>query len=151
MLAQQKSIDCDIVALLGSVHHEHRVREVIRTFGVKTIYHAAAYKHVLIVEHNVFEGIHNNVFGTLYTARAAIDAGAESFVLVSTDKAVNPVNVMGATKRFVELILQALQTQSDSTKLSMVRFGNVLESSTYSMAYSTRTKAYSLNSITVSA
>ena len=128
-LAQQKSIDCDIVALLGSVHHEHRVREVIRTFGVKTIYHAAAYKHVLIVEHNVFEGIHNNVFGTLYTARAAIDAGAESFVLVSTDKAVNPVNVMGATKRFAELILQALQTQSDSTKLSMVRFGNVLESS----------------------
>lgn len=129
MLAGKKNIVCDIVALLGSVHHEHRVREVIRTFEVQTIYHAAAYKHVPIVEHNVFEGIHNNVFGTLYTARAAIDAGAESFVLISTDKAVNPVNVMGATKRFAELILQALQTQTDSTKLSMVRFGNVLESS----------------------
>lgn len=129
MLAGKKNSVCDIVALLGSVHHEHRVREVIRTFEVQTIYHAAAYKHVPIVEHNVFEGIHNNVFGTLYTARAAIDAGAESFVLISTDKAVNPVNVMGATKRFAELILQALQTQTDSTKLSMVRFGNVLESS----------------------
>ena len=127
--AQEKGIDCDIVALLGSVHHEHRVREVIKTFNVNTVYHAAAYKHVPIVEHNVFEGIHNNVFGTLYTARAAMDAGAESFVLVSTDKAVNPTNVMGATKRFAELILQALNVDSESTKFSMVRFGNVLESS----------------------
>lgn len=129
LLAKKKSIDCEVIALLGSVHHEHRVREVIKSFGVKTIYHAAAYKHVPIVEHNVFEGIHNNIFGTLYTARAAIDAGAESFVLISTDKAVNPVNVMGATKRFAELILQALQAKSDTTRLSMVRFGNVLESS----------------------
>ncbi len=128
-LAHRKEIDCEIVALLGSVHHEHRVREVIEAFDVKTVYHAAAYKHVPIVEHNVFEGIHNNVFGTLYTARAAIDGGAESFVLISTDKAVNPSNVMGATKRFAELILQALQTQTDSTVFSMVRFGNVLESS----------------------
>jgi FlaA1/EpsC-like NDP-sugar epimerase len=128
-VARKKDIDCDIVALLGSVHHEHRVREVMKVFGVKTVYHAAAYKHVPMVEHNVFEGIHNNVFGTLYTARAAIDAGAESFVLISTDKAVNPANVMGATKRFAELILQALHTQSTSTKFSMVRFGNVLESS----------------------
>ena len=127
--AQKKGIDCDIVALLGSVHHEHRVREVIKTFEVKTVYHAAAYKHVPIVEHNVFEGIHNNVFGTLFTARAAIDGGAESFVLISTDKAVNPANVMGATKRFAELILQALNSQSNATKFSMVRFGNVLESS----------------------
>jgi len=128
-VAQKKGIDCDIVALLGSVHHEHRVREVIKTFEVKTVYHAAAYKHVPIVEHNVFEGIHNNVFGTLHTARAAIDAGAESFVLISTDKAVNPTNVMGATKRFAELILQALNTKGTATKFSMVRFGNVLESS----------------------
>jgi FlaA1/EpsC-like NDP-sugar epimerase len=128
-VAQKKDIDCDIVALLGSVHHEHRVREVIKTFEVKTVYHAAAYKHVPIVEHNVFEGIHNNVFGTLYTARAAIDGGAESFVLVSTDKAVNPTSVMGATKRFAELILQALNTKGIATKFSMVRFGNVLESS----------------------
>ncbi|MGI9238815.1 MAG: polysaccharide biosynthesis protein [Woeseiaceae bacterium] len=128
-VARKKEIDCDIVALLGSVHHEHRVREVIKTFDVDTVYHAAAYKHVPIVEHNVFEGIHNNVFGTLYAARAAVDAGAESFVLVSTDKAVNPTNVMGATKRFAELILQAMNVHSDGTKFSMVRFGNVLESS----------------------
>ena len=128
-VAEKKGIDCEIVALLGSVHHEHRVREVMNVFDVKTVYHAAAYKHVPIVEHNVFEGIHNNVLGTLYTARAAIDAGVESFVLISTDKAVNPANVMGATKRFAELILQALNTQSPSTKFSMVRFGNVLESS----------------------
>jgi FlaA1/EpsC-like NDP-sugar epimerase len=125
----KKCIDCEIVALLGSVHHEHRVREVMRTFEVKTVYHAAAYKHVPIVEHNVFEGIHNNIFGTLYTARAAIEAGADSFVLISTDKAVNPTNVMGATKRFAELILQALNSHSDATKFSIVRFGNVLESS----------------------
>ena len=127
--AEKKDIDCDIVALLGSVHHEHRVREVIETFEVQTVYHAAAYKHVPIVERNVFEGIHNNVFGTLYTARAAIDGGAESFVLISTDKAVNPTNVMGATKRFAELILQALHAKSVVTKFSMVRFGNVLASS----------------------
>jgi len=128
-LALKKNIDCDIVALLGSVHHEHRVREVMNSFDVQTVYHAAAYKHVPIVEQNLFEGIHNNVFGTLYTARAAIDAGVESFVLISTDKAVNPTNVMGATKRLAELILQALNASSESTKLSMVRFGNVLESS----------------------
>ena len=127
--AEKKDSDCDIVALLGSVHHEHRVREVIETFEVKTVYHAAAYKHVPIVERNVFEGIHNNVFGTLYTARAAIDGGAESFVLISTDKAVNPSNVMGATKRLAELILQAFHAKSVATKFSMVRFGNVLESS----------------------
>ncbi len=128
-IARKKEIECDIVALLGSVHHEHRVFEVMRVFGVKTVYHAAAYKHVPLVEHNVFEGIHNNVFGTLHTARAAIDAGAESFVLISTDKAVNPANVMGATKRFAEMILQALHSGATSTKFSMVRFGNVLESS----------------------
>ena len=128
-LAEKEGIDCEIVALLGSVHHEHRVREVMNVFSVKTVYHAAAYKHVPIVEHNVFEGIHNNVLGTLYAARAAIDAGAEAFVLISTDKAVNPTNVMGATKRFAELILQALNSKTTATKFSMVRFGNVLESS----------------------
>jgi len=128
-LRQQLDSRCEVVSLLGSVHHEHRVREVIKTFDVKTVYHAAAYKHVPIVEHNVFEGIHNNVLGTFYTARAAIDGGVESFVLISTDKAVNPSNVMGATKRFAELILQALHAQSVGTKFSMVRFGNVLESS----------------------
>ncbi len=119
----------EIIALLGSVHHEARINEVMTTFGVNTVYHAAAYKHVPIVEHNLFEGIHNNVFGTLHAVRAAIDAGVETFVLISTDKAVNPTSVMGATKRFAELILQAYQAQHTDTRLCMVRFGNVLESS----------------------
>ncbi len=121
--------ECEIIPLLGSIHHEHRLREAISAFDVNSVYHAAAYKHVPIVEHNVFEGIHNNILGTLHTARAAIDGGADSFVLISTDKAVNPTNVMGATKRFSELILQALNSQGQKTTFSIVRFGNVLESS----------------------
>ena len=119
----------EVISLLGSVHHERRIQEVMSTFKVETVYHAAAYKHVPIVEQNLLEGIHNNVFGALHTVRAAIDAGVENFVLISTDKAVNPTNVMGATKRFSELILQAYQAQRSGTRLSMVRFGNVLESS----------------------
>ena len=128
-LAGQLCSECEIVALLGSVHHESRVREVMETFGIQTVYHAAAYKHVPIVEQNLFEGIHNNVFGTLHTARAAIESGVETFVLISTDKAVSPTNVMGATKRFAELILQAYHSRNKKTRLCMVRFGNVLESS----------------------
>ena len=128
-LAQQLGSGTQITGLLGSVHHERRVREVMETFRTQTVYHAAAYKHVPIVEHNLFEGIHNNVFGALHTVRAAIDAGVETFVLISTDKAVNPTNVMGATKRFAELILQAYHADRPGTKLCMVRFGNVLESS----------------------
>jgi FlaA1/EpsC-like NDP-sugar epimerase len=119
----------DVIALLGSVHHEDRIKEVMTTFGIQTVYHAAAYKHVPIVEHNLFEGIHNNVFGTLHAARAAIDANVETFVLISTDKAVNPTSVMGASKRFAEMILQAYQRESRSIRMCMVRFGNVLESS----------------------
>lgn len=128
-LAFKKGIDVEIIALLGSVHHEQRVREVLRAFDVKTVYHAAAYKHVPIVEQNVFEGIHNNILGTLHTVKAAIDVGVDDFVLISTDKAVNPTNVMGATKRFAELILQAYNAKAPATTLSIVRFGNVLESS----------------------
>ena len=128
-LAEKLDSKCEIVALLGSVHHERRVREVMETFRIETVYHAAAYKHVPIVEHNVLEGIHNNVFGALHTVRAAIDVGVETFVLISTDKAVNPTNVMGATKRFAELIVQAYQSQRPGTRLCIVRFGNVLESS----------------------
>jgi FlaA1/EpsC-like NDP-sugar epimerase len=127
--AAAKRIDCELVALLGSVHHKDRVREALETFSINTIYHAAAYKHVPIVEHNLLEGVHNNILGTLHLAQAAIDANVEVFLLISTDKAVSPTNVMGATKRFAEMILQALQDKHDSTRFCMVRFGNVLESS----------------------
>lgn len=118
-----------IFSLLGSVHHEDRIKEVMATFEIQTVYHAAAYKHVPIVEHNLFEGIHNNVLGTLHAARAAIDANVETFVLISTDKAVNPTSVMGASKRFAEMILQAYQKEARAIRMCMVRFGNVLESS----------------------
>ena len=128
-LAAELGASTKITPLLGSVHHERRVHEVMETFEIHTVYHAAAYKHVPIVEQNLFEGIHNNIFGALHTVRAAIDAGVETFVLISTDKAVNPTNVMGATKRFAELILQAYEAQRSGTRLCMVRFGNVLESS----------------------
>src|SRR5438105_3881315 len=108
-VAAHEQLSVEIVPLLGNAHHRHRVREVLSTFGVQTIYHAAAYKHVPIVEYNVVEGIHNNVISTWYTAEAALETGVETFVLVSTDKAVNPAHVMGETKRLAELVLQALQ------------------------------------------
>ena len=128
-IAARDAPPVEIVPLLGNAHHRHRVREVLPAYGVQTVYHAAAYKHVPIVEHNVIEGIHNNVISTWYTAEAAIETGVETFVLISTDKAVNPANVMGATKRLAELVLQALQERSTSTRFCMVRFGNVLASS----------------------
>jgi FlaA1/EpsC-like NDP-sugar epimerase len=118
-----------IVALLGNVTEKSRITEIIRTYGVQTIYHAAAYKHVPIVEQNVIAGIRNNVFGTWRTAEAAIECAVETFVLISTDKAVNPTGVMGASKRLAEMTLQALQERAATTRLCMVRFGNVLESS----------------------
>ncbi len=120
----------DLVPLLGNAHHKHRVREILTTFGIQTVYHAAAYKHVPIVEHNIIEGIHNNIFATYNTAEAALECRVESFVLISTDKAVNPTNVMGCTKRVAEMVLQGLHKRgSGHTRFSMVRFGNVLESS----------------------
>jgi FlaA1/EpsC-like NDP-sugar epimerase len=128
-LAQRKSLPVEIVALIGSAPHRERVREALETYHVDTVYHAAAYKHVPLVEHNMIEGVHNNVFGTLHTAEAAIAAGVKSFVLISTDKAVLPTNVMGATKRFAELVLQGLNQRGSTTTFSMVRFGNVLASS----------------------
>jgi FlaA1/EpsC-like NDP-sugar epimerase len=128
-IAGHEKLPAEIVPLLGNAHHRHRVREVLSTFGVQTIYHAAAYKHVPIVEHNVIEGVHNNVISTWYTAEAALETGVETFVLISTDKAVNPANVMGATKRLAELVLQALQERTTHTRFCMVRFGNVLASS----------------------
>jgi len=124
-----EDLNVAIHPLLGSVGHRRRCETVMRSFGVQTVYHAAAYKHVPLVEHNVIEGVQNNVFGTLNTAEAAIAAGVERFVLISTDKAVRPTNVMGASKRMAELVLQALAERQDKTVFSMVRFGNVLGSS----------------------
>ncbi|MCP5160062.1 MAG: polysaccharide biosynthesis protein [Hahellaceae bacterium] len=131
LMAQVKSalLKVDVVPLVGSVQKQHRMEIILRTFGVQTVFHAAAYKHVPLVEHNVIEGVRNNVFGTWYFAEAAIAAGVESFVLVSTDKAVRPTNVMGASKRLAELILQGLAQRQKNTCFSMVRFGNVLGSS----------------------
>ena len=119
----------DIYPMLGSVNNKSRLSNVFKRFDVDTVYHAAAYKHVPMVEFNTTEGVNNNVFGTLNCAQAAIDEGVETFVLISTDKAVRPTNTMGATKRSAELILQALSAEQNSTKFTMVRFGNVLESS----------------------
>ncbi len=119
----------EVIPLLGNAHHRQRMREVLTTCEVQTIYHAAAYKHVPIVEHNIIEGVHNNVVSTWNAAEAALETGVETFVLISTDKAVNPTNVMGATKRFAELILQGLQHRSKRTRFCIVRFGNVLASS----------------------
>ena len=119
----------EILPIMGSVQRVNRIETVMKSFAVQTVYHAAAYKHVPLVEHNVVEGVRNNVFGTYHTARAAIHAKVETFVLISTDKAVRPTNIMGTTKRMAELILQALSTTQSTTRFSMVRFGNVLESS----------------------
>jgi FlaA1/EpsC-like NDP-sugar epimerase len=119
----------DIYPILGSVNNKARLDNVFKQFDVDTIYHAAAYKHVPMVEFNNTEGVNNNIFGTLNCARAAIDANVETFVLISTDKAVRPTNTMGATKRSAELVLQALSANQTGTKFSMVRFGNVLGSS----------------------
>jgi len=121
--------DTEIVSILGSVQKQNRLETIFKAFNVQTIYHAAAYKHVPMVEHNVVEGVRNNVFGTWYCAEAAISAGVEKFVLVSTDKAVRPTNVMGASKRVAELVLQALNERQNDTLFCMVRFGNVLGSS----------------------
>ncbi|MDC1173503.1 nucleoside-diphosphate sugar epimerase/dehydratase [Methylophilaceae bacterium] len=119
----------DIYPVLGNINNKNRLNKVFKNFMVDTIYHAAAYKHVPMVEFNNAEGVDNNIFGTLNCAQAAIDCGVETFVLISTDKAVRPTNTMGATKRSAELILQALSVNQSGTKFTMVRFGNVLDSS----------------------
>ena len=128
-IALRELLKVEIIPLLGNANHSERVREVLLAFGVQTVYHAAAYKHVPIVEHNVIRGVDNNVVCTWNTAQAALETGVEMFVLISTDKAVNPTNVMGATKRLAELVLQGLQERTTATRFCMVRFGNVLGSS----------------------
>ena len=145
-LAQQvneQALRLDLIPILGSVGNTHRLLDVMRTWNVDTVYHAAAYKHVPMVEHNIAEGVLNNVMGTLHCAQAAIQAGVSHFVLISTDKAVRPTNIMGSTKRLAEMALQALSqeaapvlygqpagvNQVNRTRFTMVRFGNVLGSS----------------------
>ncbi len=139
----RESLPVKLLSILGSVRNQDKVLDVMRTWRVDTVYHAAAYKHVPMVEHNIAEGVLNNVIGTLNTAQAALQAGVANFVLISTDKAVRPTNVMGSTKRLAEMTLQALSrelapvlfgdtsnvSRVNKTRFTMVRFGNVLGSS----------------------
>lgn len=120
-----------LYSVLANVTNKKRMKEIFSSFNVDTIYHTAAYKHVPLVEENPFEGIFNNIFGTESCVKAAIESDVETFVLISTDKAVRPTNIMGATKRFAEMILQALSADNRNrkTRMTMVRFGNVLGSS----------------------
>lgn len=122
-------LDIKIVAALGSVQKENRLTKLMQAHDIDTVYHAAAYKHVPLVEDNIIEGIRNNVFGTLACANAAINSDVTNFTLISTDKAVRPTNIMGASKRMAELVLQALADKQSKTTFTMVRFGNVLGSS----------------------
>lgn len=140
---EREALPIKLVPILGSISNFTRFFDVLRAWQVETIYHAAAYKHVPMVEHNVAEGIHNNLIGTLNVAQAAVKAGVDNFVLISTDKAVRPTNVMGSTKRLAEMVLQALSHESapvlfgeagdlcrvNKSRFTMVRFGNVLGSS----------------------
>lgn len=125
----KRGLSIEVHGVMGSVQKRHRMEVIMSSFDVNTVYHAAAYKHVPLVEQNVIEGVRNNVFGTWYCAEAAIKSGVETFVLISTDKAVRPTNVMGATKRLSELVLQGLAQRQKDTRFCMVRFGNVLGSS----------------------
>ncbi|PWE47457.1 polysaccharide biosynthesis protein [Pseudomonas prosekii] len=139
----RESLSIRLLPILGSVRNQSKLLDVMKTWHVDTVYHAAAYKHVPMVEHNIAEGVLNNVIGTLNTAQAALQVGVANFVLISTDKAVRPTNVMGSTKRLAELTLQALSrevapvlfgdgtsvSRVNKTRFTMVRFGNVLGSS----------------------
>lgn len=118
-----------LVPMLASVRDADRMRDIMQTWRPATVYHAAAYKHVPLVEHNPMEGLRNNVVGTWTAASAALEAGVSDFVLISTDKAVRPTNIMGASKRLAEMVLQAFADANSGTRFSMVRFGNVLGSS----------------------
>ena len=128
-LTKTKSLKIKIIPVLGDVCDKKRVSQIIQKYAVNTIYHAAAYKHVPLVESNIVEGVRVNTIGTQTVAQLAMAHEVETFILISTDKAVRPTNVMGASKRFAELVLQGLATQPSNTHFSMVRFGNVLDSS----------------------
>lgn len=123
------SSDTQIIALLGNVNNQQKLNMVFTKHAIDTVYHAAAYKHVPIVEYNPFEGVINNAKGTYHCVKAAVETNVETFVLISTDKAVRPTNIMGASKRLAELVCQGFSNQHPNTKISMVRFGNVLGSS----------------------
>ena len=125
---EESLVEVNIHAVLASVTNKKRMIEVCKSFNVQTVYHAAAYKHVSLVEENPFEAVSNNILGTKVCVESAIETEVETFVLISTDKAVRPTNIMGATKRFSELILQSIASES-KTKMTMVRFGNVIGSS----------------------
>jgi FlaA1/EpsC-like NDP-sugar epimerase len=128
-ICADEMLQAPVVAVLGSVTNRILMLRTLQTYQVETLFHAAAYKHVELVEHNVISGIKNNTFGTLYTAQAAMQAGVRNFMLISTDKAVRTTSIMGASKRLAEMVLQALQEGSSQTRFSVVRFGNVLGSS----------------------
>jgi FlaA1/EpsC-like NDP-sugar epimerase len=139
----RESLSVRLLPILGSIRNQSKLLDVMKAWRIDTVYHAAAYKHVPMVEHNIAEGVLNNVIGTLNTAEAALTAGVANFVLISTDKAVRPTNVMGSTKRLAEMTLQALSrelapvlfgdssnvSRVNKTRFTMVRFGNVLGSS----------------------
>ena len=128
-VAALESPDIEVIPLLGSVDDRDRMEEALKAFAVDTVYHAAAYKHVPLVEYNMIEGVSNNVLGTLHAAEAAIAAGVKYFVLISTDKAVHPTSVVGASKRLAEQVIQGLNDCDTATIFAMVRFGNALGSS----------------------
>ena len=121
--------EVDIFPVIGSIVDKERFEKICNYYGVQTIYHAAAYKHVPLVEYNQSQGVLNNSIGTMLAAEAAISSNVETFVLISTDKAVRPTSIMGVSKRVAELVLQAFSEQNNSTCFTMVRFGNVLDSS----------------------
>jgi len=128
-LQNLNELNIEVFPVIGSITDKKRVEGICKNYGVQTIYHAAAYKHVPLVEHNQSQGILNNTIGTLMAAEAAIASSVETFVLISTDKAVRPTNIMGASKRAAELTLQALAELPHKTCFTIVRFGNVLDSS----------------------
>jgi len=130
-IKDSKNLDTEIIPILGDIRDRRNLEHVFQKFSIDQIYHAAAYKHVPIVENenNISKAAENNILGTYNLANSAVEHGVHSFVMISTDKAVRPTNIMGATKRFAEIIIQSINSESSNTKFSMVRFGNVINSS----------------------